>query len=73
MTFWAQLLSELCGKKRAQRIRIEVCRDSSGFHNGIEVVYIRVLAAAKMEHFVAQRWSVRSLKAGHVLSWKEGV
>ena len=26
-----------------------------------------------MEHFVAQRWSVRSLKAGRVLSWKEGV
>ena len=49
-------------KKKAQRIRIEVCRDSSGFYNGIEAVYIQVLATAKMDHFVAQRMVYESLQ-----------
>ena len=58
-------------KKRAQRIRIEVCRDSSGFYNGIEAVYIWVLAAANMDHFVAQRMVCESLQ-GRLYAELEG-
>ena len=63
----------LCGDGSTKRISREACGKNLRFCNGTKRVDVRILAAANMDYFVADRMVWESLKIGAYAELEEGM